>query len=66
MDPFESGPLYANLEESSDEGVVGDSVEGHGEVEQDEGHCFSSVEDVINAVGGCNECCFGAVVLYES
>ena len=65
-DPLEGVLLYADVVESVDEGVVGDSAEHSREVEEDQGHCFSVVEESSHAVCGGDQHGRSAVVGPES
>ncbi|XP_069068708.1 cytochrome P450 2J5-like [Pleurodeles waltl] len=65
-DPVENTFLDADAMESGDEGVVGYSVEGHREVEEDEGCCSTEVWEVPDVISCCDQGGLSAVVWSEA
>ena len=65
-DPLEGVLLYSYVVQSVNEGVVRDGVKCRREVEEDQGRCFSVVEDSSEVICGSNQCGLSAVVGTES
>ncbi|XP_078509038.1 cell adhesion molecule CEACAM8-like [Lissotriton helveticus] len=65
-DPTESGSLDANLMQVPDEHGVGYPVKCFREVSENEVCSVSSVNEHVDDVCGCDECCFFPVVALES